>query len=666
MANITQQQFSQLLQNAPQGTDPKQLMDTLIQRGNNLEGYSPPPKPGLIGSIWDSTKKVVGDTLSAFGGGQNSVGSKIINDVQAGAADMTKGNQEFSQGHPWQGGADIIKGVVKSGARPALDAAQAVFTPIGSAIRELSNKTGFTKNVQEPVANYLGDKISNIKEVQDFAVKHPEAGEDFQRALFAVMLATGGGKADESSVLNKDVTDIPGDVKTEVKNVGDDIKGKSQEVLKSKQETEVNKLEQDYDRWTGATKSGAKRLYDISKKTAALDSTGLEVKTPQRVLAEAGVIPDTQGTKFNTAEQADIFAERAKPMEDANKAALKEVADQAPPADFDVMFGKIAERINSLKITMGDKESMLSDAKNEIDLLKKKYGNSVRVDDLNNEKQAYGKPVKWDKVNPAKPLMGDVNYQISRVFRETIEQVAKDAGNEEVAQLNRNIGDTLEASKFLKNLHGQTLKGGRLGKYVYTAIGSTLGHTLVGKVLGAVGGDMLGELLMRNDVANPLKRLILKSIKEQSPEAYDETVKWVKEQKGKQPETSDNADFSPKSKTGQSLGKAIDKTKDTPAGLSTKSVPLHPEDSKVLTQYIDHIRTKADVPEEDLLMAEKIFEKLGISQDKSTTALANEAEKILTGQTDASALYKTGRPFAKESPLQEGGKKIFKPKSYKK
>ena len=42
MAQITRQQFGQLMQNAPKGTDPKQMMDSLIQRGHTLEGYTPP------------------------------------------------------------------------------------------------------------------------------------------------------------------------------------------------------------------------------------------------------------------------------------------------------------------------------------------------------------------------------------------------------------------------------------------------------------------------------------------------------------------------------------------------------------------------------------------------------------------------------------------------
>lgn len=80
---------------------------------------------------------------------------------------------------------------------------------------------------------------------------------------------------------------------------------------------------------------------------------------------------------------------------------------------------------------------------------------------------------------------------------------------------------------------------------------------------------------------------------------------------------------------------------------------LHPEDRSLLNNYIDAVRLrgKPDAPalsERDYSSVESIFQKLGISLDQSEAGLAKQAELILNGQQDASALYRTGRKFKNE------------------
>jgi hypothetical protein len=57
MAQVTREQFIQLLKQVPQGTSPEQLRDKLIERGNTLVGYTPP----------DSLKVVQKSGLQRFG-----------------------------------------------------------------------------------------------------------------------------------------------------------------------------------------------------------------------------------------------------------------------------------------------------------------------------------------------------------------------------------------------------------------------------------------------------------------------------------------------------------------------------------------------------------------------------------------------------------------------
>lgn len=88
----------------------------------------------------------------------------------------------------------------------------------------------------------------------------------------------------------------------------------------------------------------------------------------------------------------------------------------------------------------------------------------------------------------------------------------------------------------------------------------------------------------------------------------------------------------------------------TPKLASAARNMLHPEDIQTLKKFIDGVRLEG-TPDAPLLSdhfmrsVEDMFTKLGISLDTSVHKLTRKAEDILTGQIDASSLYKTGREF---------------------
>ncbi len=302
---------------------------------------------------------------------------------------------------------------------------------------------------------------------------------------------------------------------------------KTSDYLASKQGVVVDQLENDYYKWVGQTKPGVKRINKAEARTDALNQAGTTGRTPQRVLSESGIVPDIEGTKFRTAQQAETFRDKLEPLYEANSAALKEVQMATAPIKLTNIEQRAISNVNNLRETVGNKDAMIRDIKREFQLLRKKYGDSITITDLNKEKGVYWKGTKFDST---KPFKGDTYYNIGKAAQKTIEETAEKAGFTDVAQLNREIGDRLEAAKYLESLDGQTLKYGKIGKYVFITIGATLAKSIPGKILGAIGGEYAAELLMRADVSNPVKRLILKSIREKSPEAYQATLKWLEEQ----------------------------------------------------------------------------------------------------------------------------------------
>ena len=170
---------------------------------------------------------------------------------------------------------------------------------------------------------------------------------------------------------------------------------------------------------------------------------------------------------------------------------------------------------------------MINDAKTEYSNLKSIYGDSINLENLNNEKKNWWKGTKFDLNRPFKST---TNYQVAKTAQQAIEFTSKQAGFDDVAQLNREIGDRLEASKFLEKMDGNTIKYGQLGKYVLMGIGASAGKGLLGKIGGAIGGELVAQVLIDTSVSSPVKRLILKSMQIKDPEAYSRTVEWLKQQ----------------------------------------------------------------------------------------------------------------------------------------
>lgn len=295
----------------------------------------------------------------------------------------------------------------------------------------------------------------------------------------------------------------------------------------------INELEQSYSDWQSGTTAGKKKLSKIQQKTEALNRAGTEGKTPQRTLAESGIIPNRAGTKLDTFEQAQQYREAIKPLREANRQALIETGMATELNDLNSLEQKAINQAKSPQnVNAGRFESMKNEITKRFDALRRAYPEGkvplTVVDDI--------KSAHWDNVFGNKSLVEsdklvkDADYSIAKALQKHIEETANKAGATEVAQLNREIGDRLDASKFLEDLNGKTIKGGRLLKYVTTAIGAGVGNTLPGKVIGALGGNMVGELIISNNVATPTKRLLLKHLEQTDPEAYTKTIQWLEKQ----------------------------------------------------------------------------------------------------------------------------------------
>lgn len=525
------------------GTPTQQDIDEAYQ---NAKGVT--KEPGYFGKIGQDINK-----LSAPGQDRSLMGAAkatgtFVNDVLGGVPgniinNAVEGVKQFGEGYNKVSQAtDLTTNNNKSFGANAQDLGvgitdmasggiSTIFSPITGTVQSAAKLPGVSQTL-DAIKNYIinpsSEAISDIKPLQEFMLKNPNADRVIGNLINIIGAVAGGKKAPEIKSAIGDtanaITDVAGNIKSKIGETSLNTSNK----LGLNKDSAVTHLESDWEKWTGATKPGVKSLNKAEQRTNALNASGTEGKLPQRVLAESGVIPETTGTKFTTESQANTYHESLKPIAEAADRAVDEVSSFVAPTPIDVLEQQTIKRIKELGLTVGDEKALLNDAKNEYLGLRERYGDSMSLSEQKIEKSAYQKPVKFDST---KPFKTDFNYNMGKTFQSSIEKTAEEAGFPDVAQLNRELGDRYAAEKMLRGLDGQTLKYGKIGKYAMGVAGTMLGSSVPGKILGYMGGELVADLLMKADVANPIKRLILKGIeKNNTPEAYKATLKFLNDQ----------------------------------------------------------------------------------------------------------------------------------------
>jgi hypothetical protein len=294
-------------------------------------------------------------------------------------------------------------------------------------------------------------------------------------------------------------------------------------------------LEDSYIKFYGGTQAGKKKIDKALFATEMKDKAGTSGLAPHKILAQDAIIPEIKGNQFDTFEQARQYKEQTLNVAKQSKRILKEVELQTPKVRLSDLEAEAMQRANTQQnIDSGDAEDLIKNIRREFAKLRKTYGNEIPLSKVDDIKSARWSKIDFSKQNPFAPrvdkLSSDADYLIAKTAQKKIEDVATQAGLEDVAQFNRDIGDRLEASRFLADLNGKTLKGSFTTRMASRIIGASAGTSLPGSVIGAIGGDYVANLLISNSVANPTKRLILSNIQAKSPESYSKVMEWLTKQ----------------------------------------------------------------------------------------------------------------------------------------
>lgn len=403
----------------------------------------------------------------------------ITSEVKQSAEDV--GKMDFAK--PGLEQLKIAGRLAKTGARVAGDVAGIIFAPIGAAIQA----TGFNKLTDylanKIVESPIGQTITDMPAVQKFAVTHPNAEKDFNRALMLLMSKGEKGKIEPKTAIPRTVE--------QVKLVGEKTKelpAKIKEVRSSrateKVSQEIANIENNYVQTRKANEfskdlgaESRKRIAQTDVLVDAVDKDGL-IRTKQ----PGGAVEQYRKLTLDGAE--GIVRDNL--IREGKKINIAEVAKE------------LTTQVYRSGLEGADLIKAVNGLRNELDGLK------LRADELGN--------IELAKIHDAKiSTTNNINYKTdstptikfrkakARAYKTLVEnksdvRVDVDGRQYGIPEINKELGKYYEDIERLQMLDGKRVKGGKLGKYSAQIVGNVAGAA-VGGMFGGLGGSAVGTII---------------------------------------------------------------------------------------------------------------------------------------------------------------------------
>ncbi len=519
------------------------LDDLVLSNNSNTQGQSPPSSSGLgdfARSIVSAPATMLARPIQAvaeLAGASEDQVDKTTNDLTGGLVapvprsygdvkkDIGRGAQTVALGMgPVSGGAAFGAGTSLEQGHDLFSLNTALDTALGAGSGKMLDLLG------KPIFNLAGKAVGKItpdflqslagrgtQAIQDFAAHHDILPEFASNAI-----NNAADKAEQ--IANKPFEMATNAVKAPINS----IKNKITEAKNNAIPEAINKLEQNYVNISTGKQTLRKDFIRNSESTLNKNKAGTTGNTPQRTLAESGIIADNNGKTFTTHDQANQLKEQLRPMHDANHQALQEVEQMTPPISNDAVYNRFKNQVESNIKTKTDREAFLARGEKEIGNLGD--GNSTKITELNQEKSGNWDKTKFDTAIPQ--LQRDYHYQIAKAMQQEIEATAERAGHPDIAQSNREIGDRMEAIKYLESLDGKKILNGQIGGHLLRIAGAITGasHGPFGSIWGALGGDIVSRVMANHSIASPFTRVLLRDLEIKDPAAYEKVTEWIKKQ----------------------------------------------------------------------------------------------------------------------------------------
>lgn len=305
----------------------------------------------------------------------------------------------------------------------------------------------------------------------------------------------------------------------------------------------VSRVQQAYEDAFGATKTGIQKGSSIEARSGT---------SPGEFLANAGIPPETQEINgrrvFTTGPDSGTYQAIQQRAE-----ALTNLRDMA------IAKSGATNNFNDLRIRMLAKaeqdfsgsslEAARSQINKEMDALARDPKYRVGADgnmsaaDTTKMKSYLGQQAKFDTATPSN--VRDTFRTMSGVAKDAVEETAQKSDVPSIKTMNRLIQqhldflDTNGKKGLLSRLNGQTLKGGRLGKYVYETIGGLAGEgasnalggglvgNIAGPILGSIAGSKVSQFMQKLAAGGPFSAATLGRMATEDPEIVQQFLEYI-------------------------------------------------------------------------------------------------------------------------------------------
>lgn len=475
---------------------PKKAVSLAEIKASVTPAPQPEQKPSLTGTLLKPATEGLKGLAETYGGGENGIAPKIVQDVKAGAVDIQRGMQKGGL----SGVPDALKGIVKAGARVAGDVVGAVYAPVGAAIGAtgigaLFNKVAETK----PSEGSVVDRVTDIPAVQNFVAKRPNLEEDFTRALNLFFATKETGKIDPKTVIPRTGEQIKVGVDATTKVLGKLAPAKVQEAVGNYAESTLVK---NVDDLLKSNKSITRRSVEAESRGVPLKETLADPEVYRGLKVEKG--------KINATEASDIIDARIEKVLEAKRAMLPKIDTIVPEVPRSVLRENAIKSIQG-KFTPADETSMISAIDAQINALP----STLKPSDID----LFRARARESARNAKGIQKSSSEYSaLENGARKTIFDITDDlpiSGSADYKALNNYVKNMIVTKEFIDTvINGQTVKGGRLGTLFGRTIGAIAlsGQGPLGTLAGSEIGGLISNILTNNTLGSSAKMSLIRNI----------------------------------------------------------------------------------------------------------------------------------------------------------
>lgn len=598
------------------------------------------PEKSTVGTLLSPLKEGAQGLKTLYGGSEQGIARKLLTDVKQGAADIQQGATTGNFGQ-------YAKGIVKTGGRVAGDIAGAIYAPVGAVIGATGINKPFEqiqKNVSEGkgLVGELVNKLTDIPAFQQWAIKHPNASEDFGRIVNLAFASGETGTIDPKTALTRTSEQISA-IPTKVNNLRP-----TAEQINLERQTKLNKgFEEQNTRLKSADKSFNKNTIIRQADTPNADGTfKTETITPIDTFSKYNISPVIDKGSIQMGDYKTGTGELGKIKEHVSLLDSEidtKLVNSGQKVSIETLRQEAINRAksNSEFKQSGTVSSVLNKIENRFNDYKQSYGDNLDVAELNNIRKVANKD--WS------PDTSDVSSIVGDVARDVVYNVTPDKA---IRSLLRQQGELLAAKKYAETINGTKVVGGKLGNIALRTTGAIVGSSIkqlpvLGPLAGAIGGEFASRALQQSQFKSAwteLRSLIQRSNSSeqiQSAKAIPkiDTINQSKIKANNTAKTSNTSnriiDKSIPQKKGM-VQKLVDKYKSIPnkqggfvriGGKEFKEIPEATK--KELVTATDYINMKKDYSKSMEQSIVRLQEKYNIPLSWSSNKVADAFVKLI-------------------------------------